>query len=174
MTSEISSSRDSGAEQEQDSEVQTPGDSLKTSRVMVKLLECSAFSSVSPLDQSCEEGRCVWCSGPRPLLAFRRRGACSSSSTCPLTPCLLDARGLTLFSPAGASVPRVLVGAGLQAVTGENQRQSCCHQSCPPEPRRPEAPAPGHAPAAVHPAPLAPRRPGLPRVQQHRTLPLPW
>lgn len=73
----------------------------------------------------------------------------------------------------GACVPRGLVGAGLPAAERGGPRQPRGSQSRTPEPRRPQAPAPGHTPAAVRPAPLAAGRHGLPGFQQHWTVPLP-
>lgn len=76
-------------------------------------------------------------------------------------------------SLADTCIPRGLVGAGLPAAKGDSCGHLRGYQSCTPEPLRPQAPAPGHPPAADHPASLVAGRPGLPCVQQHRALPLP-
>lgn len=80
---------------------------------------------------------------------------------------------LTWLSLAGTCIPGGLVGAGLPAAEAHSSGDPRGSQSFTPEPRRPQAPAPGHPPAAEHPAPLGAGRPGLPGVQQHRALPLP-
>lgn len=94
-----------------------------------------------------------------------------TSSACP-NPVGTFFAVLTWLLPAGARIPRLLVGAGLPAATGEGPGQPRCVQPRAPEPRRPQASAQGDAAAAVHPAPLAAERPGLPGVQQHRPRPL--
>lgn len=79
---------------------------------------------------------------------------------------------LTRLSLTGAGIPRVLVGAGLPAATGESPGHPRGYQPRTSEPRRPQAPAQGHPAAAVHPAPVAAGQPGIPGVQQHWALPL--
>lgn len=81
-------------------------------------------------------------------------------------------RDLTWRSLLGPDVPRVLVGARLQAAAREGPRLCLGLQPRTPEPRWPQAPAPGHPPAAVCPAPLGAGGPGVPGVQQHWALPL--
>lgn len=108
----------------------------------------------------------------RPLLALRHRGrpSCSYSGLNIASPSSSSSSSHFPNPRAGARLPGLLVGAGLQTAAGEDPAQPRLLEPGATQRVRPQASARPDPAAAVHPAPVAAASSGLPFLQQHRPL----